>query len=90
VSRVNWRYRRGYDTSRLRREIDSLRYRVHQIESGCMFAAVIIIAGINSTGLFADERIRQTFGPNLGRRPVTGKDGHGVAEWEKFLADSAK
>ncbi|HUE41769.1 MAG TPA: hypothetical protein VMO75_07560 [Chthoniobacterales bacterium] len=32
VSRVNWRYRRGYDTSSLRREIDSLRYRLHQIE----------------------------------------------------------
>jgi len=55
-----------------------------------MFAAVIIIAGINSSGLFADERIGQTFGPNLGRRAVTGKNGHGVAEWEKFLADSAE
>jgi len=32
VSRVNWRYRRGYENWRLRREIDSLRYQLHQIE----------------------------------------------------------
>jgi hypothetical protein len=32
VNRVNWWYRRDYDTWRLRREIDSLRYQLHQIE----------------------------------------------------------
>ncbi|HST29415.1 MAG TPA: hypothetical protein VLK27_01090 [Chthoniobacterales bacterium] len=32
VSRVNARYRRGYETARLRSEIDSLRSELHQIE----------------------------------------------------------
>jgi len=32
VNRVNWRYRRGYNTWQLRREIDSLRYQLRQIE----------------------------------------------------------
>ena len=32
VNRVNWRYRQGYDSRRLRGEIDSLRSELHQIE----------------------------------------------------------
>lgn len=32
VSRVNARYRRGYDNGRVRREIDSLRYELRRIE----------------------------------------------------------
>jgi hypothetical protein len=32
VSRVNSRYRRGYESGRLRREVDSLRSELHQIE----------------------------------------------------------
>ena len=32
VSRLNSRYRRGYDNSRVRREVDSLREQLHQIE----------------------------------------------------------
>jgi len=32
VNRVNWRYRDGLDSSRLRDEIDSLRAELHEVE----------------------------------------------------------
>jgi hypothetical protein len=32
VNRVNWRYRRGLDSRRGRREVDNLRAELHQIE----------------------------------------------------------
>jgi hypothetical protein len=32
VNRVNYRYRHGFDSSRLRRHVDSLRVELHQIE----------------------------------------------------------
>src|SRR5439155_22497269 len=46
--------------------------------------ALILIS--NST----DKRIRLAFGPDFGRRSVTGQNCHVVAERKKFLPDSTK
>jgi len=60
-----------------------------------MSAAAITTAGIKSgligtNGYSADKRICLAFGPDFGRRSVTGQNGHVVAERKKFLPDSAK
>src|SRR5215831_18446148 len=56
----------------------------------CTHAPAITIAGINSSGLFADERIRPAFSPEFRGRSVTGKNGHAIAQRKKLLANSAK
>src|SRR5262249_28213727 len=56
----------------------------------CTHAPAITIAGINSSGLFADERIRPAFSPEFRGRSVTGKNGHAIAQRKKFFANSAE
>jgi hypothetical protein len=45
---------------------------------------------INSSGLFADERIRPPFSAELRGRSVTGKNGHAIAQRKKLFANSAE